>query len=87
MMAGPSSAGKEGATCGGIAALQCDANLWCDPEPRCGGVDLAGTCVAVRQFCTKEYSPVCGCDDRTYGNDCERRAAKVGKKSDGECKP
>ncbi|MBI1867065.1 MAG: Kazal domain-containing protein [Methylocystis sp.] len=76
-----------GATCGGIAGLQCDGKLWCDPDPgQCGGADIAGKCVNVPEVCTEIYKPVCGCDNKTYGNDCERQRAKVAKKSEGKCK-
>ncbi|CCJ06393.1 Kazal-type serine protease inhibitor family protein [Methylocystis sp. SC2] len=84
--AAPVSAAKVGEMCGGIAGVPCDKGLWCDPEPgQCRGADIAGKCVEVSERCTREFRPVCGCNDKTYGNDCERRAAKVAKKSDGEC--
>lgn len=75
-----------GARCGGYAGLQCGPNEWCEFAPNhCHVYDAIGTCVAVPQACTMHYAPVCGCDDRTYGNDCQRRAAKVQKRRDGPC--
>ena len=46
---------------------------------------LEGTCSAKTEYCTYEYAPVCGCDKKTYANDCLRKQAKVALYHKGVC--
>jgi hypothetical protein len=77
-----------GGACGGMRGVQCKKKLFCDyaPAALCGAADAMGSCARKPQVCTLDYRPVCGCDDKTYPNDCARRASGVGKVKDGACK-
>jgi hypothetical protein len=85
---GPST----GKMCGGIAGIQCGAGSFCNYEPPTGQgciqiADAAGVCETTPPACTREYNPVCGCDNTTYSNPCVAHSAGVSIASTGACAP
>lgn len=77
---------SQGQRCGGITGLRCAAGLWCEiTAGQCGRADGGGRCVRPSEICTREYRPVCGCNGKSYGNDCTRRAARVALRHKGTC--
>jgi hypothetical protein len=77
---------QTGQTCGGIGALKCPAGQACQfPFAKCNQPDLAGVCVAVPTECPQQGPPVCGCDGKTYRNECELLKAGVRPDKRGAC--
>lgn len=78
----------EGDACGGQLGTPCNAGEYCRfPIGTCGAADRTGVCSALTDeaVCPEIFAPVCGCDDRTYGNSCEADAAGVSIATEGEC--
>ncbi len=85
-LASTAGAAGVGETCGGIANLSCDAGLWCESQVgQCAGADISGKCVRIPDLCYEVMKPVCGCDKKTYNNDCERQRSRAQKSGDGGC--
>jgi hypothetical protein len=61
----------------------CGRRAFCECTPGLCGID--GRCRLRPQYCTRERRPVCGCNGRTYPNDCTRKLADVCKLRDGPC--
>jgi hypothetical protein len=85
---GGAAAAGLGKFCGGRLGIACDRGLFCEfPTSTCGRANAEGTCVRVPRFCARKltFRPVCGCNGKTYPNDCQRRQAIVAKRHDGRC--
>src|ERR1700716_2754461 len=73
--------------CGGKDAITCNSALWCQKAGgQCAVADAPGKCDKAPSFCMRVSRPVCGCNGKTYPNDCERQRVKVQLDHVGACK-
>ena len=68
---------------GCLSNAACSTGYYCSKETGdCTGV---GTCERFPAMCAAYVDPVCGCDGRTYSNDCYAAAAGVNVEHAGAC--
>jgi len=74
-----------------MPVLQCKDNSECNDDSFCkktedGCENASGICAPRPYECIMLYSPVCGCNERTYGNECIANSFGWNIMYEGECR-
>ena len=76
-------AGTDAATGCTVGSDTCGAGKFCAAATgQCSG---QGQCAVRPQVCPAIYGPICGCDGKDYGNECEANSAGVVMSKGGSC--
>ena len=76
--------------CEGACSTDDECVSWDGTELYCaktsGDCEGKGSCEELPWICPDVWAPVCGCNDKTYGNSCEAASAGVNVDYEGKCK-
>jgi hypothetical protein len=79
--------GTDAPSCGKDSPVKCAEDEYCRsaPDSACGPTAVGAVCHYREEGCADLYHGVCGCDNRTYGNDCAAHVLGVAIKHEGNC--